>query len=101
MMAGRMPTTKRPWRHLYDTARWKRLRIQQLTVEPLCRFCIEVEDVTAATVVDHRLAHKGDLDLFYDPHNLQSLCAPCHDRTKREMERGKDVIRFDQAGWPI
>lgn len=96
-----MSLTSRPWRKLYDTARWKRMRVRQLTIEPLCRFCLEVEDVTAATVVDHRKAHKGSEELFYDADNLQSLCAPCHDRIKREMERGKDVIRFDASGWPV
>ncbi|SES05786.1 HNH endonuclease signature motif containing protein [Rhizobium sp. NFR03] len=94
-------TDTRPWRKFYDTARWKRMRTHQLTLEPLCRFCLEAEDVTAANVVDHITAHKGSEDLFFDPDNLQSLCAPCHDRIKREIERGKDVIRFDAAGWPI
>ncbi|WP_312032689.1 HNH endonuclease [Sinorhizobium psoraleae] len=69
--------------------------------EPLCRFCLEVEDVTAADTVDHITPHRGQLDLFFDPSNLQSLCKSCHDTHKRRMELGKDVIRFSPDGWPI
>lgn len=89
------------WHHLYDTARWKRLREQQLMAEPLCRFCLEVEEVTAADTVDHIKAHKGGVELFFEPSNLQSLCKSCHDTHKRRMEFGKDVIRFSADGWPM
>lgn len=89
------------WHHLYDTAKWKRLREGQLTAEPLCRFCLEVEEVTAADTVDHVKAHKGSVELFFEPSNLQSLCKSCHDTHKRRMELGKDVIRFSADGWPV
>jgi 5-methylcytosine-specific restriction endonuclease McrA len=69
--------------------------------EPLCRFCIEAEDVTSADVVDHIKAHKGDLDLFFDPDNLQSLCKSHHDGAKQRIDLGQTVIRFDATGWPI
>ncbi|HEX5935972.1 MAG TPA: HNH endonuclease signature motif containing protein [Pseudorhizobium sp.] len=94
-------TAREGWHHLYDTAAWKRLRQHQLTMEPLCRFCLEVEDVTEADTVDHVEPHRGQLDLFYDPDNLQSLCRSCHDGRKRRIERGKADIRFDAAGWPV
>lgn len=39
-----------------------------------------------ATVVDHIVPHRGDLALFWDSDNWQSLCKPCHDRkTAREV----------------
>lgn len=91
----------RPWRHLYGRARWKALRIAQLTSFPLCRMCLESDVVEAATVVDHVKPHKGDEEMFFDPTNLQSLCAPHHDRDKALMEGGKSVIRFDPNGWPL
>lgn len=101
MAAERRSDEARQWRKLYGTARWHRLREHQLSAEPLCRFCLEGEDVTAATVVDHVRPHKGDMVLFFDPGNLQSLCAPCHDGIKRRMELGLEVVRFGADGWPI
>ncbi|WP_430034145.1 hypothetical protein [Neorhizobium sp. BT27B] len=59
------------------------------------------EDVTAADVVDHRTPHKGDLELFHDPNNLQSLCKHHHDSAKQMMERGKQVVTYDLSGYPI
>jgi 5-methylcytosine-specific restriction endonuclease McrA len=85
---------------LYSTARWKRLRERQLTIEPLCRFCQEAEVIEVATVADHIVPHGGDEARFYDPDNLQSLCAACHNSTKQRMELGQDVVTFGADGWP-
>ena len=63
--------------------------------------CLQVEVVEPAAVVDHKIPHKGDETLFFDPENLQSLCKPHHDRDKQLIEHGKRVIQFDAAGWPI
>ncbi|KQV33132.1 MULTISPECIES: HNH endonuclease signature motif containing protein [unclassified Rhizobium] len=89
------------WHHLYQRAAWKRLRANQLAIQPLCEFCLITEEVTAAEVVDHRKPHKGDLELFYDPSNLQSLCKHHHDSAKQSMERGKKVVTYDLDGYPI
>ncbi len=69
--------------------------------QPLCEFCLITEDVTAADVVDHRQAHKGDLTLFHEPSNLQSLCKHHHDSAKQMMERGKKVAITGVDGYPI
>jgi 5-methylcytosine-specific restriction protein A len=89
------------YRKLYDTARWSRLRHAQLMLQPLCEFCLITEDITSADVVDHRKAHKGDLDLFYDPENLQSLCKHHHDSAKQMMEHGHRVVTYGVDGYPI
>lgn len=89
------------YRRLYKLARWQRLREAHLQTQPLCVFCQESGDVTAADVVDHIREHKGNESLFWNADNLQSLCASCHDRTKQRIELGQDVIRFDANGWPI
>lgn len=89
------------YRKLYKISRWQRLRERQMTAHPLCAYCLQQEDVTPATVCDHVRPHKGDEALFFDPDNLQSLCAPCHDRIKRREELGQDVVRFGPDGWPI
>lgn len=92
---------KSAWHHLYQTAAWQRLRSYQLSMQPLCEFCLVTEEVTAATVVDHRKAHKGDLHLFYDASNLQSLCKHHHDSAKQMIDNGKKVVTYGIDGYPI
>lgn len=99
-MASRR-SEKRPWQHLYDTALWRKLRERQLAIEPLCQFCKRREDIVIADVVDHIRPHKGDIGLFGDPDNLQSLCRQCHDSVKKRMEMGQTVVSFGSDGWPI
>lgn len=91
----------RPWRHLYSTKRWHRLRWHQLQKEPLCRMCSVLGHVTAATVVDHKIPHKGDESLFFDDDNLQSLCKTCHDSAKQAEEKTGRVIGGDVNGVPL
>lgn len=40
-----------------------------------------------ATVVDHRIPHRGDLKLFWSRSNWQPLAKVCHDRDKQREER--------------
>lgn len=39
-------------------------------------------------VADHRIPHRGDLNLFWDRDNLQCLCGPCHSGAKQREEQG-------------
>jgi 5-methylcytosine-specific restriction protein A len=89
------------YRKLYSTQRWRKGRLAHLRAHPLCVYCAAMDQVTAATVVDHRVPHKGDLDLFYDPNNYQSLCAPCHDGAKSREESIGYSDAFDVDGYPI
>lgn len=41
---------------------------------------------TRATIVDHIERHRGRRELFFGG-PFQSLCKPCHDRTKQQAER--------------
>ncbi|MDD4570646.1 MAG: HNH endonuclease signature motif containing protein [Tepidanaerobacteraceae bacterium] len=50
--------------------------------------CLKAKRITPATVVDHIKPHKGDVKLFFDINNLQSLCKTCHDR-KTAKEDGR------------
>jgi len=63
----------------YD-ARWRKARKRFLAANPLCAECMKEGKVTAASVVDHIIPHKGDPVLFWDESNWQSLCKQCHDR---------------------
>ena len=77
------------WHWMYALPVWtERLRPGQLLREPWCRECAKRGVRTRAAVVDHVVPHRGDMGLFTDPGNLQSLCKRCHDR-KTAMERGE------------
>jgi hypothetical protein len=88
------------YRRLYQTAAWKRLRVHQLSLHPLCEWCLEREDVTVATEVHHAIAHKGDLDLFWSG-PFVSTCKPCHSSLGQLEDHGKVVIRYGPDGWPL
>lgn len=68
--------------------RWRRARDGYLRLHPLCVMCEQETPprVTAATVVDHRIPHRGDKALFWDETNWQSLCATHHSSHKQRME---------------
>lgn len=91
----------RPWRKLYSTARWKRLRIAQLQAEPLCRFCKARGIIKPANTVDHIEPHRGDEELFWNPENLQSLDTICHNALKQQMESGGYSSMCDDDGMPL
>jgi len=91
----------RPWRRLYNTKAWHKLRAAQLRDEPLCRLCQQLGRVTAAGIVDHIIPHKGDEALFYDPCNLQSLCKHCHDSAKQSQEKTGRLPGCGEDGWPL
>jgi len=57
--------------------------------------------VTPATIVNHRIPHKGDLVLFWDPANHQSVCKPHHDGPIARAEGLGYSPGVDQSGWPV
>jgi 5-methylcytosine-specific restriction enzyme A len=87
-------------RSLYGS-RWQRARLGYLAEHPLCVMCQEQGRVTAATVVDHIIPHRGDMELFWDSDNWQSLCKPHHDSTKRRIEHSGSEIGCDVSGMPV
>ena len=62
---------------------WRKAREGYLRSHPLCE-CPDCDAgrkrVTPATVVDHRVPHRGDQVLFWDRNNWQAMSKPCHDR---------------------
>lgn len=72
----------------YDK-RWRKARKDFLQEHPLCELeCAREGRLTPATVVDHKIPHRGDDRLFWDRANWQAACKPCHDRkTAREDGR--------------
>lgn len=97
--AGRCPEHERHKRQAEDARRgtarergytreWEIARAAHLRAEPLCRMCRQAGRTTSASVVDHITPHRGDMTLFWDASNWQSLCKPCHDGAKQREERG-------------
>lgn len=78
----------RTYKYLYNSTRWKKLRIKFLKEHPLCAECGKKGIVRPAEVVDHIIPHKGNKELFWDEDNLQALCKGCHDR-KTAKEDGR------------
>lgn len=81
--------TSRPFKHLYNSSRWKVLRKQFLQEHPLCEECKRKGVIKPATIVDHVVAHKGNEVLFWDQSNWQGLCKHHHDQ-----KTAKDDGRF-------
>ena len=82
-------------------SRWRKARATYLGEHPTCAECAKAGQVTAATVVDHRVPHRGDLTLFWDSSNWQSLCKPCHNSHKQRLEKSGRIVGCDESGLPI
>lgn len=79
-----------PWRRWYKTRRWRRLRWATLVADGFtCRRCGRIEGDTRRLVADHVEPHRGNAALFWDPANLQTLCAACHSGPKQAAERAR------------
>jgi 5-methylcytosine-specific restriction protein A len=78
------------WRGWYKTARWAALRLR-IFLRDLYQCqqpgCGKVEGNTSLLVCDHVIPHRGDTRLFWDEHNLQTLCKRCHDVDKQRAEQ--------------
>ncbi|OPY74936.1 MAG: HNH endonuclease [Syntrophorhabdus sp. PtaU1.Bin153] len=72
-----------PW---YHTSRWRKRRARQIVEHPLCAMCEQQGRVTAATIADHVVPHRGDAEKFWNG-ELQSLCATCHSARKQMQEK--------------
>jgi 5-methylcytosine-specific restriction protein A len=62
---------------LYGHA-WHKARTAYLEVHPLCLACLREDVTTPASVVDHVVPHKGNLQLFWSEDNWRPLCARHH-----------------------
>jgi 5-methylcytosine-specific restriction enzyme A len=85
---------------LYNNRRWHLKSKQQLQQQPLCCMCLANGRVTAAEIADHVTPHSGDLNLFWHG-PLQSLCKPCHNRFKQQVEKRGYSNACDVDGKPI
>lgn len=79
----------RRYQKLYSRKAWKELRHSHLMSNPLCVQCLANGISKAAVVCDHIEPHKGNVTMFFDRDNLQSLCKRCHDKKTYAESIGK------------
>ena len=82
----------KPWRKWYFLKRWKdmrlaRLRLHQWRCEQTGVLLIGRAHADNSPVLDHKVAHRGDPDLFWDPENVQIVAKTWHDKEKQRQER--------------
>ena len=88
------------WGGWYDSRRWRKKAREHKRLNPLCVFCEKKGLVVACEVVDHIVPHKGDYQLFWYG-ELQSLCAPCHNKEKQQLEHRGYTTTIGADGWPV
>jgi 5-methylcytosine-specific restriction protein A len=74
-----------PFRRLYSTARWRRLRVRIKREQPLCKVCGNHATEEIDHVVPARIWCARGND-SWDQGNLQGFCSTCHHR-KSARER--------------
>lgn len=88
----RVETVSDSWRSNKSSTRrgygykWQQARKRFLNTHPLCVYCKRDDRITVANVVDHIVPHRGDMKLFWDVNNWQSLCESCHSSVKQREE---------------
>ena len=86
--------------NLYGS-KWQAARIGFLKKHPLCVRHSDRGLTVAAVVVDHKVPHRGNMKLFCDKNNWQSLCKHCHDSHKQRLERSGVVVGCGLNGMPL
>ena len=84
----------------YNSRRWREERKRYLKLNPLCVMCLREGRVTTATVVDHRIPHKGNPARFWDRRNWDALCTAHHSGTKQTIEKNASK-GIGEDGWPL
>lgn len=76
------------YKHLYNTRRWRELRLNYLMQNPICERC----KFNLATEVHHIIPlsnANGNVErlhrLGYDPNNLMAVCTQCHHEIHNEL----------------
>ncbi|PKI19397.1 HNH endonuclease [Pseudomonas monteilii] len=81
--------------------RWQQAREGWLRKNPLCVRCLQSGLSKPANVVDHIQPHRGDMTLFWDRTNWQSLCTNCHSSYKQRLEKSGRELGCDVSGRPL
>jgi 5-methylcytosine-specific restriction protein A len=67
---------------------WRKKRVAFLRNNPLCVKCKEHGQTQIATEVDNIIPHGGNMEIFWNQDNWQSLCKSCHSKkTIKEWQK--------------
>ena len=98
MTIYRVPTTRQQTKaRPHNSVAWQKASAAWLQQYPFCVLCLvrgkinersdnDRCDTQRTLVVDHITPHRGDMDLFWDQDNWQTLCRLCHDIDKSRHE---------------
>jgi 5-methylcytosine-specific restriction protein A len=76
-----------PWKSWYGGTRWQKLRAQvRVRDRYTCGMCKRLCTGKGEAHVDHKVAHRGNKERFYDESNLWVLCSSCHNSRKQSLE---------------
>ena len=64
---------------------WDKAANEYLQAHPYCVMCLEFGQQKSATAVTHKIPHRGDPALFWNPANWQGLCVG-HSSTNQQVE---------------
>jgi len=102
---GQPPADAKDYKSWYQTPWWRSARREWLKLHKICVMCRRNGTIKKATVVDHQIPHRGNPFLFFNWHNLQSLCYHHHNSIKQASEARGAGARIDgspvipQDGW--
>lgn len=88
---GERKSNQYSWDANYYTNRWKKLRLTQMTKNPLCENCLAMGMTRPGAIADHIKEARDHPELFFSLSNLQTLCHGCHSHktTKERRKRAK------------
>ena len=96
MTSGNYEADRAQWsqaRKWYQSKRWRKdIRPGELVkAQFTCLWCRHCDPTGKTLVVDHKVPHRGDEDLFWAEGNRQVLCTTCHNGRKQRDERGGGI----------
>lgn len=80
----------------YD-GRWRKERASWLALNPWC-VSLGSGCTLIGELVDHVVPHRGDMSVFWNRSNWQTLCTHCHSVHKQRIETGRAEVLRDHKG---
>lgn len=95
--------TLRGMSNLHSTHRWQKLRAQIRRRDPICVTCAAAGRTSPTVEIDHitPIAECDDESGYWNPENLQGLCAECHADKSHQEHRSRMRIRARQEKYGV
>jgi 5-methylcytosine-specific restriction protein A len=88
------------WRGWYKTKRWQELRLHVFVRDAYkCQrtgvLCLGRHPAPNSPVANHKVPHRGDPALFWDPDNVETVAKQVHDGLIQSEEQSVPTGRWD------